>query len=125
MTTDHGATSVRQALEAVRAHGLTGRCGPVSVRFDPDRSSHLFAFAIGRRVGSAVVRNRVRRRMRAIVAGERHQIPVGTYLVSARPDVTELTFEEMRNAMIAAIERATAPGGAARPAGAALKAATS
>ena len=88
------------------------------MRFDPGPAAHLFAFAIGRRVGSAVIRNRIRRRMKAIIAGEQARLPRGTYLFSAKPDVVELTFEEMRNAMIAALERATGAGAGTRPTGA-------
>ena len=109
---------MRQALDDVRRRGRWGHSGPVSVRFDPDQAAHLFAFAIGRRVGSAVVRNRIRRRMRAIIAGEQARLPRGTYLFSAKPDIVELTFEEMRNAMISALERATRTRAGVRPTGA-------
>jgi len=52
------------------------------------------AFAIGRAVGSAVVRNRVRRRLRMLISAE--QLPPGVYLWGARPPVTKHTFEELR-----------------------------
>ena len=81
----------------------------MSVRFDGAGKAHRFAFAIGRRVGPAVVQNRVRRRMRAVVAEAGRDLPVGTYLFSAGPEIVGLSFEEMRNAMKAALERATGP----------------
>jgi ribonuclease P protein component len=59
------------------------------------------AFAIGRSVGNAVRRNRVRRQLRAILrelAG-RPDAPLGsgTYLLSVRPAVTTLSFQELRS----------------------------
>jgi ribonuclease P protein component len=56
------------------------------------------AFAIGRGVGSAVARNRVRRRLRAALesfAGSA-LLPHGLLLVGARPGVHERTFVELR-----------------------------
>ncbi len=54
----------------------------LSTRAEPPR----IAFAVGRPVGNAVVRNRVRRRLRAAVR-EQHELlrPGWGYLVSAAP----------------------------------------
>jgi ribonuclease P protein component len=51
-------------------------------------------FAIGRDVGPAVMRNRLRRRLRSILAST--EVPNGLLLVGVRPTSTELTFEELR-----------------------------
>ena len=50
------------------------------------------AYAIGRSVGGAVVRNRLRRRLRAAIAAEaaRHGVPAGWYLIGAGPDAAGL-----------------------------------
>lgn len=60
---------------------------------DPPR----VALAVGRRVGPAVVRNRVRRRlreaMRAIVATG--NVRSGAYLLGADPDIVGLSFQEV------------------------------
>jgi len=61
------------------------------------------AFAIGRAVGSAVVRNRLRRRLRMLISAE--QLPPGRYLIGARPPVTKRTFEELRIEVQALCER--------------------
>ena len=53
------------------------------------------AFAIGRPVGSAVRRNRVRRRIRAILSDSK--VPPGVLLIGASPRVGELTYDELRN----------------------------
>jgi ribonuclease P protein component len=57
-----------------------------------------FAFAIGRPVGPAVVRNRLRRRLRMIV--RQHEFAPGYWLIGARPRATELTFDELRSTML-------------------------
>lgn len=57
------------------------------------------AFAIGRAYGPAVRRNRLRRRLRALLAElDRHEtLPTGMMLISARPaNDFELTFERAR-----------------------------
>jgi ribonuclease P protein component len=54
-----------------------------------------------------VVRNRLRRRLRAIVSGLAGALPPGAYLVSAGPGATELSFDELRRAMSQAVWSAT------------------
>lgn len=57
------------------------------------------AFAIGRKVGTAVVRNRLRRRLRSafvdLAAGG--GVSSGAYLITAGARATELTYEELRS----------------------------
>jgi ribonuclease P protein component len=60
------------------------------------------AFAIGRRVGGAVVRNRLRRRLRSVCAELR--LPAGEYLVSVVPDAADLPFAELQAVVTAAFE---------------------
>jgi ribonuclease P protein component len=56
------------------------------------------AFAIGRKVGPAVVRNRLRRQIRAVLheAHSIEPIPAGDYLFGAHPSVVDLTFPQLR-----------------------------
>ncbi len=51
------------------------------------------AFAIGRPVGSAVARNRVRRRLRSLLAEA--DLPNGLYLVGATPAVAGVPFTSL------------------------------
>jgi ribonuclease P protein component len=52
------------------------------------------AFAIGKRVGPAVVRNRLRRRLRAILV---EAVPApGDYLVATDPAAAALPFTELK-----------------------------
>ena len=65
------------------------------------------AYALSKKVGGAVVRNRLRRRLRAIMDGVAPGLPPGAYLVSASPPATGLRFDELRMTMGRALERAT------------------
>jgi ribonuclease P protein component len=64
------------------------------------------AFAIHRRVGTAVVRNRVRRRARAVTGALAPSLPIGAYVVHIGPGGPGLTFDELKVAMSRAMERA-------------------
>ena len=65
----------------------------------PDPSDPtLVAFSIGRALGPAVVRNRLRRRLRAILRelDSVGQLPPVTVLIGATPATIELTFSQLR-----------------------------
>ncbi len=66
------------------------------------------AYVIGRRLGTAVTRNRLRRRLRAVMADAASSLPPGAYVVRAGPEAPELDFDELRMAMGRAMERAVA-----------------
>jgi ribonuclease P protein component len=88
----------RATFAALRRDGARRRVGPLSVvRLDPERGGSprpAVAFAIGRAAGSAVDRNRIRRRLRAVL-GEVDLRP-GTYLLSAGPSIATLSHQELR-----------------------------
>ncbi len=64
-------------------------------------------YAIARRLGNAVVRNRLRRRLRAIVNELAPTLPVGAYMVVSGPGGPGLRYDELKVAMSQALERAT------------------
>lgn len=93
------------------------RSGPVWLTHLPaepgDDGPVRVAFAIGRTVGGAVVRNRLRRRLRAILLDairSSQRIPPGAYLVGVRPEATTLSFAELRTRMHAALRELQDPG---------------
>lgn len=53
------------------------------------------AYALGRAVGTAVVRNRIRRRLRVIVAARQDVLAPGAYLLSARREALSMSFAEL------------------------------
>lgn len=60
------------------------------------------AYAIGRRVGGAVVRNRLRRRLRSIVSAA--ALRPGAYLVGAGPEAAALEFGELQAVVSQALQ---------------------
>jgi ribonuclease P protein component len=66
--------------------------GPTDV--EPPR----IAFAVPRKVGTAVVRNRLRRQVKAhlaSVAGDRGRLASGAYLVALRPGASEIGRDQL------------------------------
>ena len=58
------------------------------------------AYAVGKRVGPAVVRNRVRRRLRGATLSHRAELqPGGAYLFGAAPAAAAAPFAEIEAAM--------------------------
>jgi ribonuclease P protein component len=96
----------RAAFRAV-ARGRRRRQGAVEVSgcllaspAEPPR----VAYAVGRNVGNAVVRNRVRRRLRAAVAEHAETLSPGWgYLVRASASAAEATYSELNDALRAAL----------------------
>jgi len=71
------------------------------------RDCSRFGFAVSKRVGKAVVRNRVRRRMREVVRLKRHTIHSGWDLVFvARPLAAQATYVQIEQAVDDLIKRA-------------------
>ncbi len=88
----------RTTFEALRRTGRRVRRGPITVSWVPGDPAHppRVAFAIGRRAGGAVVRNRVRRRLRAITREERARLQPGAYLVGATSAAASQSYGDLR-----------------------------
>jgi ribonuclease P protein component len=123
----------RRTFVALRKHGVRVRSGPLTITalLDPPSPAPAaassgppaagvevpagtvgptdpprVAFAIGRKVGHAVVRNRLRRQLRAIcaeLAGV--SLVPGAYLVSVQPAAAELSYAELRTDVQRALSR--------------------
>ncbi len=107
-----GRIQDRATFERLRREGTRLRIDPLWCSFvpDPEVTPTRVAFSIGRATGNAVVRNRLRRRLRAILAVS--EPPPGVALVGAAPAAAELTFDELSlvmSSLVAAMhERAQA-----------------
>src|SRR3954468_11507191 len=89
----------------LRRDGRRVRSGPLTVTWlsgEPDEPRKL-AFAIGRRVGPAVVRNRLRRRLRSLFTELGPDLPPGTFLVGAAPGAATLEYGELRRLLSTAL----------------------
>lgn len=64
---------------------------------EPESSATSVAFAFGRAYGPAVARNRIRRRLRAILRDldQATPLPPGLLLFGGKPQLTELTFDQL------------------------------
>jgi ribonuclease P protein component len=97
-----------RTFDRFRTSGTAGTSGPLRVKFVRQNSwsNAEVAYALGKKLGGAVVRNRLRRRLRAIVSTEDVGLSPGAYLVSAGAGATELSFAELRAAMSQAVRAA-------------------
>jgi ribonuclease P protein component len=88
----------RATFEALRRDGRRVRRGPITVTWlagDPAEPPRV-AYAIGRRAGGAVVRNRIRRRLRAITREVGAQLRPGAYLFGATAAAASLSYGDLR-----------------------------
>jgi ribonuclease P protein component len=71
---------------------------------------HRLGLTVSRQVGKAVVRNRVKRRLREIFRTRRPELP-GCYdiVVHTRTEIRDLSFDELARAFVQAVRRATRP----------------
>ncbi len=84
---------------------------PVTVRFVPggDTLPARVAYAVGG-AGTAVARNRLRRRLRAAVArAEDLLVPGGAYLVSAGREAVTMPFDQLADTVAALVRAAGEP----------------
>ncbi|MCA1846791.1 MAG: ribonuclease P protein component [Actinobacteria bacterium] len=93
------ALSGRRAFADLRRQGRRTRRGPLALTWSPGGDEPRVAFAVGRKVGGAVQRNRLRRRLREILRTDLRDLEPGAYLVAVAPEAAALTFSQLRAAL--------------------------
>ena len=85
----------RAAFATLRESGRRSRQGPLSLTVLPGTAGEpvRVGYTIGRPVGSAVTRNRVRRRLRAIVRSI--DLAPGAYLIGAGPAAAGASYHDL------------------------------
>ncbi|SRR5260370_27628220 len=85
-----------------------GRLLVISVASTNDARPFRGGFVTSRALGSAVVRNRVRRRLREIVRKHQHKINDGIWIVTiARANAADATYQELEAEWLRLAERAS------------------
>jgi ribonuclease P protein component len=102
-----GRIGDRATFDALRRDGRRARRDPVTVLFLPEAGAGVdgdvrVAYSVGRRVGTAVDRNRVRRRLRAAmreVSRDGDGLSSGAYLVLVRPEAGTTPYPELKRSL--------------------------
>ena len=95
----------RDTFEALR-RGRRRRSGPISVSWiegDPSEPPRV-GYTIGRRVGPAVVRNRLRRRLRTVMREAAPGLRPGAYLLGIAPAAAHLSYAQLKAAVTEALK---------------------
>ena len=74
----------------VRAHGLW-----CSLLLDSSLENAHIGYAIGRQVGGAVERNRIKRQLRALFSSRSGQLQPGWYLIGVTPNASGSTWDQL------------------------------
>jgi len=96
----------RDDFQALRRDGWTVRRGSLRVVYRPACGSQAgvrVAFAIGREVGTAVVRNRTRRRLRSVMTElvlPDGGLPVGDYLIRVDRSGANAGSSDLRETLV-------------------------
>lgn len=103
------AVRSRRTFSALSSSRHRGRSGPVWIVRSPAEADGTVqvAYAVNRAVGTAVVRNRIRRRLRAVFDDLEASglLEPGAYLVGVRPEASTLDFAELHEHCRRALSR--------------------
>jgi ribonuclease P protein component len=88
-----------------------GQSGPLRISFVAQAGESPIvgvAYAISRKVGNAVVRNQIRRRLRALLDDLNPQPQPGLYLIRCGFETGNLSYDELHHHLERALDRAGA-----------------
>jgi ribonuclease P protein component len=112
----------RAEFDAVYRNGRRRSSRQFTVFFAPNgRGESRFGMSVGRALGGAVVRNRIRRRIREILRLNRKEIPSGwDVIVHPRASVAKAEFGPMRDELLGLLRNSipsspVTPSGSAEP----------
>ena len=104
-----GTIRNRSDFDHLAKFGRSRSSGPLRVRFlhDDSLEGPRISYAIGRSAGTAVVRNRIRRRIRHAIAHLDRVNPLerGWYLIGARREVFSMDFGELQYHLTQSVAR--------------------
>jgi len=109
-----GSIRQRSTFRALsRPAGRAAR-GPIRVKYvpNPEAAHDPFVevgFAISRHCGNAVVRNRLRRRLREVIREGAAELAEGAYLVTTDRAAADLEFARLRELSLSALRAAGSP----------------
>lgn len=97
----------RAAFARLDASRIRARSGPIGLRMSVAHGQQTVAvgYAVSRRQGGAVLRNRMRRRLRSIVAEMGGTWPGGDYLITLKAPAATMAHEELRDHLKQAVIR--------------------
>ena len=91
------------------ARGVKARSGPLCITYRADSTPPAVAFAVPKRIGTAVVRNRIRRRLRAVLNNMNREVPDslggGDYLFHVSAPLDSFNGVELQALMVDLLDR--------------------
>ncbi len=105
-----GRVSTRRQFAEFSTPSGRGQSGLLRIVFvaHPEQTSRDVAFAISRKVGNAVVRNRIRRRLRALMDDFYPALQPGLYLIKCANGCGQLSYDEIKHHLQSALARSGA-----------------